>query len=103
MRVGVFLRRPSVCRPPGMADSESALHRVRADHFLEVSQFARGPSDVQAIAAIDNRNAGGVVPAILQTPQPVKNDGYSLPPPDITDNSAHSSTIVRFPDFRPST
>ena len=88
MRMGVLLGGTAVCRPARMADSVEAVERLFADGAFQVGQLPRRPSQRNAVST-DQRDAGGVVTAILHTPQAVQKDGYDRLRPDVSDDAAH--------------
>src|SRR5258706_14687174 len=50
VRVGVLFGGTAMGGPAGVADTECAIQRLRADDFFEVSELAFGAADLQAIA-----------------------------------------------------
>ena len=88
VRVRVLLGRPAVRRPARVADAVVAGERVGADDLLEVRQLAGAAAQVDRAVA-DDRDAGRVVAAVLEPPQPVDEDGHDVLRSDVADDSAH--------------
>ena len=99
MRMGVLLGGPPVRRPARVADAVLAVERTRHDRFLETRELAGAAAQLDRAVAHD-RDAGRVVAAILETPQPVDQDRKDLLVADVADDAAHvilSTSDVRRP------
>ena len=88
VRVGVLLGRPAVRRPARVADAVVAGDRVGGDDVLEVRQLAGAAPQVDRAVAHD-RDAGRVVAAILELPQPVDQDRDDVLRSDVSDDPTH--------------
>src|SRR5580698_1067036 len=85
----IFLGGATVRSPARVADSVSTVERLKADYFFQIAQFAFGAPHLQAFAVTADGDPGGVVAAILQTPQPLNNDRDNLLLTDVSHDSAH--------------
>ena len=72
--VRVLLGRPAVRRPARVADAVLAVERIDGEDFFEPRQLAGAAPQLDRAVA-DDRDAGRVVAAILEPPQPVDEDG----------------------------
>ncbi len=77
--------------PAGVADADGAGGKVAGDLLLEIGELAGRLVHLEA-RAVDDRDAGGVVPAVFHPPQSVEEQRRRLPWSDVPDNSAHSPT-----------
>ena len=93
VRMGVFLGRPAVRRPARVADAVVAGERVGDDHVLEVRQLAGAAPQVDRAVA-DDRDAGRVVAAIFELPQPVDQHRHDVLRSDVADDPAHSAILL---------
>jgi len=66
MRMGVFFRRTAVSRPARVANSVGPIEGIETDQVFKVAQFALCPPNLEPTAVPGNRDAGGVIPAILK-------------------------------------
>src|SRR5208283_177313 len=95
VRVGILLGRTPVCGPARVADAVGAVERLQADDLFQVAQLALGAPHLQAVTIAANRNAGGVIAAIFEATQAIKDDRYNAFIPNVSNNAAHSSTPVK--------
>ena len=103
VRVGVDVGRAAVGGPAGVPDPEAVGgQRVRRQLRVEVGDLARLLRHVQA-AALDDGDAGGVVPAVLQAPQALDHDPERRPRTDVADDSAHAPEGTGARGARPGT
>src|SRR5207245_6028282 len=86
--VGVLLRGPAVRLPAGVADAEGPLDLLEAQALLEIAQLAGAAHHLDG-AAVDDRDAGGVVAAVLEAAEAVEEDAADLLRTDVADDSAH--------------
>ena len=91
VRVGVGVTGLSVGRPPRVSDAELAAEPFR-EHRLELAQLSRRLVNTQP-AAGDERDTGGVVPAVLESPQAGEEDRSRAPIADVADDPAHGDTL----------
>ena len=68
VRMRVVLGRPAVSRPARVAETDMALERKGGELFLEIAQLAAG-AHAREPAALERRNPGGIIAAILKTAQ----------------------------------
>ena len=87
--VGVGDGGGAVGGPARVSDPLIPLDGLGGDSLDQVAQLALGPPGDQALSGGDG-DAGGVVAAILQLPQPVDHQGHDLPMSYVTDDPAHS-------------
>ena len=88
VRVGVAPGGGAVRGPAGVGDAARAVERLAREAFL---QGVNPPGELQHLqpGAVLDRDAGRVVPAILQAPQPFQQDRRRVTRADIADDSAH--------------
>src|SRR4051794_38146363 len=89
MRVGVLFRRSPVRGPPRMTHAVDAIDWFRADHVFEVGELPGRSPQLDPLGT-DDRNASGVVAAVLHAAEAVDQDGYDWFRSDVTDNPAHT-------------
>ena len=86
MRVGVYLIRFAVSRPPGVTDTGRPF---KAGGFLlQLTYLAGVLIHRNAIGA--DRYTAGVIAPVLQPEQAVEQDRLGLPVANITNNTAHN-------------
>ena len=90
MGMGVFFGGTAVRGPAGVADAESAVEGMFAQHFFEVAQLAGGAADFEqrGVGSADG-DAGRVIAAVFETAQAFNDDWNNFLTADITDDSAH--------------
>ncbi len=93
VRVGVAVGRSAVRRPAGVPDAERALRkRPVGQHLLQVGQLAGLLGGAQrrrvAVPGPDG-DAGRVVPAVLQPPKSVEDDGQGVLRAHVPHDAAH--------------
>src|SRR2546423_459231 len=74
--------------PARVADTEGPSRRPFRHELAELRNPAGAFARLDFIA-VDYRNAGRVVAAIFQAPQPIEKDGRGLGTTDVTDNATH--------------
>ena len=87
VRMGVHLVRLTVGGPPGVADADGGPGAV-ADPVPEVLDPARRLGDLEPVP-VDDGQAGRVVAAVLQAPQPLEQHRHRVPAADVPHDSAH--------------
>ena len=90
VRVRVLLRRAPVRRPARVADAVSAIERLEPDGLFEIAELALGAADVEVVALVHDGDAGRIIPAVFELPQPVQDDGHHLLVTDVSDYSTHN-------------
>ena len=93
MRVRVLIGRFPVRGPAGVADAEGAGRRPLRHEFSELGNSAGAFARLNLVAVHD-RDAGGVVAAIFQTPQTIQEDRGRLGAPDVTDYATHGESVT---------
>ena len=88
VRVRVLVGRLAVRGPAGVADAGGALRHRLAEALLQIRQLALGPHHRQAVVAEDG-DAGRIVSAVLQLPQPLDQQACALLIPDVSHDAAH--------------
>ena len=96
VRMGVAVHGLTVGGPAGVRDAHVPFQR-RAGHLLFQDPNLPGLATDFNAAVAQHRHAGGIVPPVLQTLQPVDEDGHSRTLPDIADNPTHKATSLRLP------
>jgi hypothetical protein len=89
VRMRVALGRHAVRRPAGMCNAQVALDRRLLERVLQHPDFADRAQPAQFAAAVQDREAGGIVTAVFQAPQPLDQDGNDVSVSDRADDSAH--------------
>ena len=87
MGVCIGVGRGSVGRPAGVTDADRSLRRLCSQEVFEVGDLALGLADVDR--AVGHGNAGGVVPAVLESLEAVDEDRACILRPDISHDPAH--------------
>ena len=97
MRMGVLFSGAAVGGPAGVADAEGAVEGMFAQDFFQVVQLAGGAAHLEksAVGAADG-DAGRVVAAVFEAPQPLDDDGNDLLSADVADDSAHESILCEW-------
>ena len=88
VRVRVLVGRLAVRGPAGVADAGGALRHRLAEALLQIRQLALGPHHRQAVVAEDG-DAGRIVSAVLQLPQPLDQQACALLLPHVSHDAAH--------------
>ena len=88
MRMRVLFGRAAVRGPARVAEAVEAGERLRLDGVFEIDQLAGAAPDFDR-AVLDDGDAGRVVAAIFEPPQPLEEDGHDGLRSDVTDDSAH--------------
>jgi len=95
VRVRIFFRGTAVRSPACVADAVGAFDGRFLNDFFQITQLARGAADFQLPVFGDDRDARGIVAAVLQLSQAFDDDRYYLLRPDVTNNSAHARGLLR--------
>jgi len=88
VRVSVFLGRAAVSGPAGVSHAVVAGEGRAADDALEIRELA-GAASQSDVTVLHHGDAGRVVAAIFEPPQPVNEDRDDVFRADIADDSAH--------------
>ena len=89
VRVGIFLGRTPVRRPPRVPDAVIAVERIEPDRFFEISQLALGTPQAEMMVVINDRDARRVIAAVLEFPEAVDDQRHNLFISNVSYNSAH--------------
>ena len=96
VRMRVAFRRRAVGRPTRVTDRDGPRRgRRAAEQRLQLGEFP-GPLAYRE-AAVDDRDARGVVPAILQPAQTLHHDRKRLVRSDVADDAAHQTSRLSVP------
>ena len=93
VRVSVLFSGAPVRRPTRMAEAVDAVDRIFRDDLFEVGELAGTTTNVDETAA-DDGDAGRIVAAIFEPPQPFdqnRDDGLGT---DVTDDAAHDCVLL---------
>src|SRR5262249_35087436 len=93
MGMRILFGRPAVCRPACVADTVVAANGIGADRLFEIGQFPGASPQIHRPVA-NHCDAGGVVAAIFQSPQPVNQDRDDFFRSDVADDPAHALNLV---------
>ena len=88
MRVRILIGWLAVSSPTRVTDSIAASGRVIRHQFGKPRDAPRALASLDVIA-IDDRDASGVVTAILKPAQAIEQDGSGFRSPDVSDDAAH--------------
>ena len=92
--MGIEVAGAPVSGPARVTKSDSGPRRIAAESVLEHGDLA-GPLLHEQIALVrDQGDAGRVVAAVFETPQPIQQDGACCSGPGVSDDSAHVSTSL---------
>src|SRR5262245_22567032 len=82
-------------RPPGVAEADPSYHRFGIQPRPEAADLAHAAPDLERPVVVDHRQAGGVVPAVLQSLEPVEDDGRGVLTADVAEDSTHGRGRLR--------
>ncbi len=88
VRVGVAFRWRAVGGPAGVPHANAARQRLALNLHAQVDQLADIAPQAD-FALVQHSHAGAVIPAILQPPQTIKDDGGGLLRTDVTHDTTH--------------
>ena len=91
MRMGVALARDAVGGPAGVGDADLAAGGRLLEGLLEHPHLADRAQAGEVLRAVQDRQAGRVVAAVLQPPQALHQDGDDIALGDSSNDSAHDS------------
>ncbi len=97
MRMGIFLGGAAVRGPARVSDAVDAFERSDADRLFEIAQFSRRAADFQLAVVAHDGDAGGVVSAVFEAPEPVQDQRHNALRADIADDSAHGCCSSKLP------
>ena len=76
--------------PACVADAIGAMHRLLRQHCFQIFQLARSATQLHPVFSASHGDACRIIAAILQPPQPFKNDRDGIFAADISDDATHS-------------
>ena len=82
---------PAVRRPAGVREADAGVGRPVGQRGRQVRELAGALLDEQR-AVVEEGDAGGVVAAVLEAPQPLDQDRAGLPGAGVADDAAHAGT-----------
>ena len=88
VRMRVAGGRFAVRGPPRMADAIRTIERIVVDGVNQMRQLSRAPADFDRLL-LRQRNAGRVVPAILEASQPVEENRDYRFGSEVSNDAAH--------------
>ena len=94
VRMGVLLVRHAVRRPARVGDAEVTGSRVRRQGVRELRYLADGAQARDLGAAVQDGDAGRVIPAVFEAPQALDQDRDDVPVSDRSDDAAHVAAIL---------
>ena len=89
VRMRVFFSGAAVRGPAGVADAVDAIERRDANGFFEILQLAGGAADFEFAVGLHYGDAGGIVAAIFEAFEAVKDYRDDALGADVADNAAH--------------
>jgi len=95
--VRVLFRRAAMRSLARVADAVDSIERLALDGFFEVAEFAGSAADVHFPVGLNDGDACGIVAAIFEAAEAVKNQRDDFFGADVTNNSAHAmfSPVMR--------
>src|SRR4029077_8674013 len=93
VRMGIDRGGGAVRRPARVRDARPAGRELLAELLLEHAELPRRLVDFDP-AVVDQREAGGVVPPVLEPPQPVEQEWGCLPRSGVAYDAAHDRTLT---------
>ena len=93
MRVGVLLTGLAVGCPAGMGDAQLARERLPGKPLFKLGDLAGGAGTIHRSGSIQRGDAGRVITAIFQPPQPLQQNRGQVTRGDATYNSAHTVNL----------
>ena len=91
--MGVRLGRLAVGGPAGVADAERAVERMLAQRAFQLLD-APDPLDYLQALAVEDGDAAGIVSAVFEPAQALKEKGLGFLVPQISDDSTHANLLV---------
>jgi hypothetical protein len=77
-----------------VADAEGAVEGLVVEDVFELAQFARGATELEAVAIAADGDARRVVAAIFEATQALDDDGDNFSTfADVPDNSTHGFSV----------
>ena len=91
MRMRVALARHAVRGPAGVGDADLAGGGGVFERIIQHAHLADRAQPGEVLRAVQHRDAGGIVAAVLEPPQTLHQDRYDVALGDRSDDSAHGS------------
>src|SRR5712691_9207962 len=88
VRVRVDVRGAPMGCPAGVAEACGPAQRVPLDELPQAIDLANAAADLEARPGLHGE-PGGVITAVLETPQPVQQDGNRVAAADVPDDATH--------------
>ena len=88
VRMRVLFGGAAMRGPAGVTETVFPRQRVGGQRRFQVAELAGAAPDLE-LAVVDDGDAGRVIAAVLELPQPLDDERHDLPLPDVTDDSAH--------------
>ena len=91
-RMGVLRTDAAVRRPARVPDAGRRLGRVERRRLLELAEVAHG-ADLGELPVLGEREARGVIAAVLEALEAVQENRLAFPASDVSDDPAHVSRL----------
>ena len=91
--MGIGLGDAAVRRPARVRDADPAVLRRRGELVLEFGDLAYRPAQAYVSFAVDDRDPGGIIAAILEATQALDENGHNIAFRDRTNDSAHEFAL----------
>ncbi len=88
--MGIQVVRAAVGRPAGVSEADGRRGRRIQERRAKVAQLAGSLLDEQVALSRDQRDARGVVAAVLEAGEAFEEDGRGLTRPDVADDPTHA-------------
>jgi hypothetical protein len=87
--MGIFLCGAAMGGPARVADTINPVERSLADGFFQIAQLAGGAADFELAMLVNDGDSRGIVAAVFETLQTVKNQRDNRLRANVANNSTH--------------
>jgi hypothetical protein len=96
MGMRILLSRAAMSGPTSVSNAIGPIKRLKPNDLFQIAQLTFRPPYLQAFAISANRDPGGIIAAILQSPQTLNDDGNNFFLSNVANNSAHAFRLLLF-------
>ena len=93
MWMGIGLGRFSVCSPACVSDTKTAMKIASTQHIFKLRNLARCSDSPNLTGTVDHRDAGGVIPPILESLETIDQQRYHITLGDGPHYSTHAVSL----------
>jgi hypothetical protein len=94
VRVRVEVVRAAMGGPPGVGEADRGMGRAVGDGGPQVLELACLLGDEQVAGVVHERDASGIVAAVLEPPEALDEDRACFPGPGVADDAAHAAWVL---------